>query len=63
MNRADCVSVYGFCRVVWGDCDVANARQGTTLSRAALPALGAFHSPPGNAADRFATRTPIRNLL
>jgi hypothetical protein len=43
--------IYGFCRLLEGDCNVADARQGTTLA-----APGALHSPPINSADRFATR-------
>ncbi|MES2535991.1 MAG: hypothetical protein V4632_08990 [Pseudomonadota bacterium] len=43
--------IHGFCRLLEGDCGVADARQGT-----ALAVLGALHSPPINAADRFATR-------
>ncbi|MDB5764728.1 MAG: hypothetical protein JWQ21_3723 [Herminiimonas sp.] len=50
--------IYGFCRLLEGDCRVADARQGTTLA-----APGALHSPPINSADRFATRKWKRDEL
>jgi hypothetical protein len=48
----------GSAALLEGDCGVADARQGTTLS-----ALGALHSPPIHTADRFATLTVRLKLL